>query len=91
MAAEIFKAASYRAIEACNAAEAMTFLESCNDIRTVFTDLEMPGQMAGVRLVHAIRQRWPHIRVVVTSGRGFQADDAMPIGVSFAGRPLSKQ
>ncbi|MFC4192759.1 MAG: response regulator [Pseudomonadota bacterium] len=68
MAAEVFKAAGYRAIEACNAAEAMTILESCGDIETVFTDIEMPGQITGVSLARAICQRWPHIRVLVTSG-----------------------
>jgi CheY-like chemotaxis protein len=39
------------------------------DIRIVFTDIEMPGSMDGIRLARAIRNRWPPIELVLTSGK----------------------
>jgi len=87
MAADIFMDAGYRVHEAGNAAEALTILEGCGDIGTVFTDIEMPGEMNGVGLAAAICQRWPQMRVLVTSGRGVPADCTLPIGVGFIGKP----
>ena len=49
--------------------EAIQILKSRNDINTVFTDIEMPGTMDGLRLAGAVRHRWPPINIVVTSGK----------------------
>jgi CheY-like chemotaxis protein len=34
----------------------------------VFTDVNMPGSMDGIKLAHAVRDRWPPIEIIVTSG-----------------------
>ena len=62
------EAAGYKAIEASNADEAIAILEMRKDIRIVFTDIDMPGSMDGLRLAHAIRDRWPPIELILTSG-----------------------
>jgi CheY-like chemotaxis protein len=58
----------YAVLHATNADEAIEILESRNDISTVFTDIEMPGSMNGLKLAAAVRDRWPPINLVVTSG-----------------------
>ena len=45
--------------EARNADEAITILERRADVRVVFTDVDMPGTMDGLRLAKYIRDRWP--------------------------------
>jgi CheY-like chemotaxis protein len=56
-AADLVEAAGYRAIEASNADEAIAILEARKDIRIVFTDIDMPGSMDGLKLARAIRDR----------------------------------
>ena len=60
--------AGFDAIGAKNADEAIHILESRSDIRVVFTDVNMPGSMDGIKLAHAVRNRWPPIEIIVTSG-----------------------
>lgn len=87
MAADIFTNAGYRVHEASNAAAALTILQDRGDIGTVFTNIEMPGEMNGVGLARTICRRWPRIRVLVTSGRGFPEDCALPAGTGFIAKP----
>jgi len=60
--------AGYETIEAADADSAIAILEARKDIRIVFTDIHMPGSMNGRRLARAIRDRWPPIEFVLTSG-----------------------
>ena len=61
------------AIEACDADEAVAILETRSDIVLVLTDVNMPGPMDGLKLAHAVRSRWPRIKIIVVSGRGLGA------------------
>ena len=67
-AVELVEAAGYKAIEAANADEAIAILEARKDIRIVFTDINMPGSMDGLKFARAIRDRWPPIEIILTSG-----------------------
>ena len=49
--------AGFEAIAASDADEAIRILESRNDIRAVFTDVQMPGSMDGMRLARVVRNR----------------------------------
>jgi DNA-binding NtrC family response regulator len=55
-------------VEATNADEALRELERRDDIDVVFTDVNMPGSLDGMQLSRVIAERWPDIRVIVTSG-----------------------
>jgi CheY-like chemotaxis protein len=61
-AVDTVEGAGFEVIEAANADEAIRILESRSDIRVVFTDLHMPGAMDGLKLAHAVRNRWPRSR-----------------------------
>jgi CheY-like chemotaxis protein len=54
----------------------------------VFTDIEMPGSMDGLRLAQAVRGRWPPIKIIATSGRYVVRDGDLPSGGLFLAKPL---
>ena len=60
-AVDLVLSAGYEALEAQDADEAIRILESRDDIDLVFTDVQMPGTMDGIKLAHYIRDRWPPV------------------------------
>ncbi len=76
----------YEVLSAATADEAIEILESRNDISTVFTDVEMPGSMDGLKLAAAVRDRWPPINIVVTSGKS-RPGNTQPRNIQFIGKP----
>ena len=76
LAVEVVEEAGFIAIEARDADEAVILLESRIDIALLFTDINMPGSMDGLKLAHAVRDRWPPIKILVVSGkRQLQSSD----------------
>jgi len=67
-AAEVIQSAGFDVLEARSADEAISILEQRNDIRLIFTDINMPGSMDGVKLAHFVKNRWPPIKIIATSG-----------------------
>jgi CheY-like chemotaxis protein len=86
-AVQTIKDAGFEVIEAANADEAIRILQSRSDIRVVFTDYHMPGSMDGLKLAHAVRNRWPPIKIIVTSGRERIAEEELPVGGRFVAKP----
>lgn len=89
MAVNLVEAAGFEAIEAANADLAVLILESRADIRIVFTDINMPGSMDGMKLAAAIRGRWPPIKLIVTSGQYEIGNDELPAGGVFFRKPYN--
>lgn len=85
-AVDVVEQAGHRTIEASNADEAIRILESRTDIEVVFSDMNMPGSMDGLRLLQVIRDRWPPIRLILSSGKAF-SDVNLPIGALFVNKP----
>jgi CheY-like chemotaxis protein len=81
--------AGYEAIAASDADEAIRILESRNDIRAVFTDVHMPGSMDGIRLASVVRNRWPLVALIVTSGQTNVPDSDLPTGGRFLSKPYA--
>ena len=90
-AVNLVEDAGYIAVEASNADEAITILEARKDIRIVFTDIDMPGSMDGLKLAHAIRERWPPIELILTSGHFNLSDDEIPERGRFFPKPYRDQ
>lgn len=86
-AVDLVEAAGYRAIEASNADEAIAILEARKDIRIVFTDIDMPGSMDGLKLARAVRDRWPPIELILTSGHFDVPVSDIPKGGLFFSKP----
>ena len=56
---------------------------------TLFTDIQMPGSMDGLKLAAAVRDRWPPILIVATSGQVKLHPGDLPKGGRFLPKPYS--
>jgi CheY-like chemotaxis protein len=79
--------AGFEAIEANSADEAIDILNARSDIRVVFTDIEMPGSMDGLKLARVVREKWPPVVLIVTSGKRNLANTDLPARGRFVGKP----
>ncbi len=80
--------AGFSSVEAVNADDALAILESRSDIDLLFTDIQMPGSMDGLKLAHAVNERWPSIKIILVSGQLKLTDDDRPADSRFFGKPL---
>src|ERR1700704_5684800 len=87
-AVDIVEDAGFTPIEAVNADDALVILESRSDIEMLFTDIQMPGSMDGLKLAHAVHERWPLIKIILGSGQLTLTDADKPIDSRFYGKPL---
>jgi DNA-binding LytR/AlgR family response regulator len=90
-AVDMIRDAGFDALEAANADGAIVLLETRFDIEVVFTDIDMPGSMNGIKLAHAVRNRWPPIKIVATSGHFALRDGDLPTDVRFLPKPYSSR
>jgi CheY-like chemotaxis protein len=74
-------------VQAATAEEALPILEDRDDIGVLFTDVNMPGRMDGLSLAAHVAERWPHIRLVVTSGRQGLTNNQLPDDGQFVQKP----
>jgi CheY-like chemotaxis protein len=88
-AVDMIAAAGYEVLEAGNADEAIEILEAHRDITVIFTDIQMPGSMDGLKLARAVRGRWPPIKIVATSGHVHVNETDLPEGGRFLPKPYS--
>jgi CheY-like chemotaxis protein len=79
--------AGFDVIEAGNADEAIAILEMRPDIHVVFTDIQMPGAMDGLKLARFVRCRWPPIKIIATSGQIVLREGDLPAGGVFLPKP----
>ena len=87
-AVDIVEDAGFIPIEAVNADEALAILESRSDVDLLFTDIQMPGSMDGLKLAHAVHERWPFIKIILVSGKLTPTDSERPTDSRFFGKPL---
>jgi CheY-like chemotaxis protein len=87
MAVDMIADAGFEPIWAANADEAIVILESRDDIRIIFTDINMPGSMDGLKLAQAVRGRWPPIKIIITSGLSVADQGLVPMGSTFIPKP----
>src|ERR1700675_2345463 len=90
-AVDMVEDAGFTPVEAVDADEAVAILESRSDIALLFTDIQMPGSMDGLRLAHAVRQRWPPIKIILVSGQLRPANIDIPAESRFFGKPLEAE
>ena len=88
LAVSIVEDAGYTSVEAVNADEALAVLESRSDIALLFTDIQMPGDMDGLQLAHAVHKRWRPIKIILVSGQPEPLSCDIPLESRFFGKPL---
>ena len=90
-AAQTIEEAGFRVLEADNADQAIVLLETRSEINVVFTDIQMPGSMDGFKLAKAIRDRWPPVKIIATSGYFLEMNIDLPEGGFFIPKPYDLQ
>jgi two-component sensor histidine kinase/DNA-binding NarL/FixJ family response regulator len=88
-AVDIVEDAGFHPVEAVNADEAISILESRSDISLLFTDIQMPGSIDGLKLAHAVHDRWPAIKIILVSGQVKPSDAERPADSRFFDKPLA--
>src|SRR3978361_1348512 len=88
-AVDMIAAAGFEGVDVENADQAIEILEARPDITVVFTDIQMPGSMDGLKLARAVRGRWPPIKIVATSGHVEVKPADLPEGGRFLPKPYS--
>ena len=88
MAVAMLEDAGFEVLEAGTADEAWGVLERrFSDVSVLFTDVDMPGSMNGFDLAGRVAECWPHIRLVITSGRHWPDNDSLPDNGQFVHKP----
>lgn len=85
--AESLREFGFVVYEAASADNAIRLMEAHLDIRTLVTDIDMPGKMDGLKLAAYVRDRWPPVRIVVVSGRWAPQRHELPTDAIFLSKP----
>lgn len=85
--AELLEESGFRVIEASNAAEALTFLKAGRSVNVLLTDVDMALGGSGYELAQIVSKCWPHIEILVMSGRQWPARGDLPAGAAFLAKP----
>ena len=91
MFSEVLQDAGYTVLDAPTADEALAMLERGCEARVVVTDVHMPGELNGFELAKVICRPWPHIGVVLVSGRLRPSEDELPDESRFLSKPVSPE
>jgi two-component system, response regulator PdtaR len=84
---DLVVAGGFVALQASNADEAMTVLESRPDVALLVTNVKMRGSMNGVELAHAVDKRWPSVKIIVVSAQPGLSEADLPVSSLFLAKP----
>lgn len=78
-----------KALEAQDASSALEILNNHPEVRVLFTDVNMPGEMNGLQLAEVVHRTHPRIELVVTSGKVMLQEASLPGTGTFLQKPYS--
>jgi two-component system, response regulator PdtaR len=85
----ILKEKGYSVIAVANADDAIAMFEHRNDVRMLITDINMPGPMNGLNLAATVRERWPFLKIIITTGRERPKIEEVPEGSLYLRKPYT--
>ena len=88
-AVDFLEDAGYATLTAEDGAEALTLIEHHPEIRTVFTDINMPGEVDGLELAAQVGERWPAIQIIIASGQTVPTCEQLPAGGHCVRKPYT--
>ncbi len=89
-ATEILEQAGFRVLDAEHGDAAFDLLKVRHpEVVLLFTDVQMPGELDGFALARNVATSWPHISIVVASGRARPGPGSMPEKARFIAKPFS--
>ncbi|RYE47277.1 MAG: response regulator [Hyphomicrobiales bacterium] len=77
----------FRVLEAATADEAMGILKNNPNIEAIFTDIDMPGSIDGLKLAKLVGQSHPDMAILLTSGYLKIPKNDLPETVAFIPKP----
>lgn len=83
--------AGYVAIGARSSESALDILQSCPSIRVLFTDVDLGRGHDGLWLAARVRDGWPPVGIIVTSGHRHVTRQLVPEGAVFFGKPYPEE
>lgn len=86
-AVDMIEDAGFKVYEAADADAAIKLMEEHDDIGILFTDIDMPGSMDGMKLAAYVRDRWPPVAIVIASGKVDFTAMQLPEGSTFFPKP----
>jgi CheY-like chemotaxis protein len=90
-AADLLEENGFSVLEAKDAEAALKVLQSRPDVKLLFTDVQMPGSLNGIELAREVHARWPHVLLVITSGRERPMRAEIPDDGRFVAKPYSAE
>ncbi|MBZ5762322.1 response regulator [Rhizobium sp. VS19-DR104.2] len=79
--------AGFEVFEAHNADAAISMMIFNSSIEVIFTDIDMPGSINGLKLAAAVRDGWAPVRIIVTSGYPHIEMHVLPAEGRFLRKP----
>lgn len=86
---DLLDESGFKTFEVSDAKEAIALLEARSDIHVLLTDVNMPG-LDGFALARHVREHWPNISILISSGRVRPTGDEVPEGAEFIAKPWSE-
>lgn len=83
--------AGFHVLEAETTDKAMSLLRSHPEIQALFTDVNLPGSMDGLQLAEKVHDRWPPIKILVTSGTLRAQKRDLPEDARFMPKPYDNR
>jgi DNA-binding NtrC family response regulator len=87
LAVDVLEEAGFEVIEASTADYAMTVLDKREDIRVVFTDVDMPGRLNGFQLARHVQDHHHRVGVIIGSGKCRPGPGDVAPGTTFLQKP----
>jgi len=81
--------AGFHMIGAVNGDQALELHAADSDVQLLFTDVNMPGTINGLALARKVRERWPHIGIMVATANRVPQSEDLPAGSRFEQKPYS--
>jgi DNA-binding NtrC family response regulator len=88
---DAFADEGFEVFDAENATAALEILARHEKINALFTDVDMPGGMDGLKLAAVVKERWPQVQVLVTSGHHAVDADNLPPDARFTRKPYTPE
>jgi CheY-like chemotaxis protein len=79
----------FQVLEASNGMTALALLDQHPDVDVLFSDLVMPGAMSGLDLAKRVRDLYPEVRIILTTGYSAEllADADADLGLQVLRKP----
>jgi len=87
LGADVLSDAGFIVVEAVDAHEALEQLEAHPEVRVLFTDVKMPGEIDGLDLARLVHAQRPDVGLVIASGHVRLGAGEIPDSGRFVPKP----